>query len=136
MFKIFLSLISLTFFSTAYADFEIGGTLYTNHAFHAEKGKSYTTNYRAGNCIPRGSEVAVLSKTSSPKQALKQLATIEKNPAFRSYLPYYTTKAELHFQNKESKTAIGLLNEALKLPLDKNRKTLINNTLQKYSKPF
>lgn len=76
----------------------------------------------------------VLSKTSSPKRALEQLVTIEKNSKFHSYLPYYTTKAELHFQNNQPKTAIRLLNEALKLPLGSNRKCLINNKLKEYSK--
>ena len=75
----------------------------------------------------------ILSKTSSPQKALQQLAKIKDEPAFSSYLPYYTTKAELHFQNNESKIAIRLLNEALKLELGKNHKTLILNKLQKYS---
>lgn len=62
MSKIFLVFISFSIFSSlSFAEFEIGGTLYTTHGFYAEKGKSYTTNYRAGYCIPRGSEVAVLS---------------------------------------------------------------------------
>ncbi|MDO5979346.1 RNA polymerase sigma factor [Flavivirga spongiicola] len=75
----------------------------------------------------------VLSKTGSPKKALKQLTKIKDNPAFRSYIPYYTTKAELHFQNNAPKMAIKTLNELLKLPFDEKFKPLINNKLRKYS---
>lgn len=76
----------------------------------------------------------VLSKTSHPKQALEQLSKIGDNPAFQTYLPYFTTKAELHFQNREPQKAVDFLNEALKLPLDKNHKALINSKLREYSK--
>ena len=50
--------------STASADLEIGASMYTTHGFYVEKGKSYTTNYRAGVCIPRGSKVTVIEVKS------------------------------------------------------------------------
>ncbi|TMU55543.1 RNA polymerase sigma factor [Flagellimonas algicola] len=75
----------------------------------------------------------VLSKTTHPKEALEQLNKIGDSQSFRTYLPYYTTRAELHFQNKEPQKAIDLLNEALKLPLDVNHKDLINSKLRDYS---
>lgn len=76
----------------------------------------------------------VLSKTSHPKQALEQLNKIKDNPAFYTYLPYYTAKAALHFQNNEPQIAVELLNETLKLSLDVNQKSLIHSKLQEYSK--
>lgn len=78
----------------------------------------------------------VLSKTSGPKKALEQLVKIKKNPAFDSYLPYYTTMAELYFQNHEPKTAIDFLEKALKLPIKEPHKALINNKIKKYSDFF
>ncbi len=76
----------------------------------------------------------VLSKTSTPKKALEQLRKIKDNPAFRSYLPYYTTKAALHFQNNEMKIAIELLNAALELPVEEKRKYFITRKIEEYSK--
>lgn len=75
----------------------------------------------------------VLSKTSTPKKALQQLNLIKDNTALHSYLPYYTTMAELHFQNNEPKMAINYLNEALKLPLEEKNKVLITKKLSVYS---
>ena len=75
----------------------------------------------------------VISKTSNPKKALEQIAKIKDNSTFYTYLPYYTTKAELHFQNNEPKIAQRLLSEALKLPLEKKQKSFIKNKLQEYS---
>jgi RNA polymerase sigma-70 factor (ECF subfamily) len=75
----------------------------------------------------------VISKTSNPKKALEQLEKIKDNSTFHSYLPYYTTKAELHFRNNQQKIAIELLNRALKLPIGKNHKSFINKRLQEYS---
>lgn len=76
----------------------------------------------------------VLSKTASPKEALRQLNTIESTPVFDTYLPYYTTKAALHYQNNEALIAINFLNKALKLPLEEKTKSLIYNTIKDYSR--
>jgi len=76
----------------------------------------------------------VLSKTNTPSKGLEELAKIKDNIAFHSYLPYYTTMAELHFQNLEPKIAIKFLKSALKLPLDENHKVLISNKLYEYSR--
>ncbi len=78
--------------------------------------------------------VIVLSKVSDPKTALKQLNNIKNNSVFQSYLPYYTTRAELHFENNEVSLAIDLLNQALKLTKKEQHKTLINNRLHHYEK--
>ncbi|MBG6129999.1 RNA polymerase sigma-70 factor (ECF subfamily) [Aquimarina sp. EL_43] len=78
--------------------------------------------------------VVVIAKLTNSQEALEQLNNIEGDSIFLSYLPYYTTKAELHFKNNEPKIAIELLNNALKLPLNKNSKALINNRLKEYSK--
>ncbi len=76
----------------------------------------------------------VLSKTSSPQKALEQLSKIKDNSTLNTYLPYYTTKAELHFQNQESDMAIELLNNALKLPLQAKHRMLIHGKRNEYSK--
>ena len=77
--------------------------------------------------------VIVLSKTTNPKTALKHLNNIKDNPFFKTYLPYYTTQAVLHFQNDQAKIAIKHLNEALNLSLEKSNKAHIHNMIQKYS---
>lgn len=87
-----------------------------------------------GSPIVQLNRAIVLSKTDSPKKALEELDSIKDNPAFHSYLPYYTTKAELHFQNNETEPAVELLQEALKLPLEESNKTLILSKIQDYSK--
>ena len=76
----------------------------------------------------------VLSKTNGPQSALKEISKIKQLSVLASYLPYYTTKAELHFQNQETQKAISTLKEALKLPLNQNHKTIINSKLEAYSK--
>lgn len=76
----------------------------------------------------------VFSKTASPKKALQQLEKIKDNTVFLSYFPYYTTKATLLFQNKESKKGEKLLNEALKKFNTENHKHIINRVLQYFSK--
>ncbi|MCE7990404.1 MAG: sigma-70 family RNA polymerase sigma factor [Roseivirga sp.] len=75
----------------------------------------------------------VLSKTAGPKEALKAMNSIKDNTTFNSYLPYYTTKADLHFQNGEGHAAALLLNKALTLPLEEKTKTLIYNKISEYS---
>ena len=75
----------------------------------------------------------VFAKTSSPKKALLELKKIKDNSVFYSYFPYYTAKSTLLFQNKESKKATELLNEALKQFNTKSHKKLINNILEHFS---
>ena len=75
----------------------------------------------------------ILSKMSNASRALKAIDKIKDKATLLSYLPYYTTKAELHFQNNEAGLAIDLLNKALKLPIKRMYKTLINSKLYEYS---
>ena len=75
----------------------------------------------------------VLSKITSPQNALQELDKIEDNSLFHSYTPYYTSKATLHFQNNEREMAIQLLNQALKVPIDENDKRLINRLLKDFT---
>lgn len=75
----------------------------------------------------------VLSKTSTPRKALEQLNKVNDDATFSTYLPYYTTKAALHFLNNEPEIAIKLLTEALNLPVQENRKLLINKKIKEYS---
>ncbi|MFS4456973.1 RNA polymerase sigma factor [Maribacter sp. 2304DJ31-5] len=76
----------------------------------------------------------VFSKTTNPKEALRLLDNIENNPVFKAYLPFYITKATLHFQDNEPKIALDLLNKALELPLEKAHKALINSKIEEISK--
>ncbi len=74
----------------------------------------------------------VISKVKGVKVALKELETIKDKSILHNYLPYYTTKAELHFQNNEKEIAKEILTKALQLPLKGNSKLLINSILKKY----
>ena len=76
----------------------------------------------------------VRSKLTNPKQALKEIDLISEIPALQSYLPYYTVKAELHFQNSEPKKAVLLLEYALSLAENQKVKLHILNKLEEYSK--
>ncbi len=76
----------------------------------------------------------VLSKTSDPQTAITQLEQIKDEDTFQSYLPYYTSLAELYFQNNQSQEAISLLKMALKLPIGDNRKSLIYKKIEGFSK--
>lgn len=74
----------------------------------------------------------VISKIRGVKVALKELESIKDKSILHSYLPYYTTKAEFHFQNNEKEAAKKLLNKALQLSLKGNATLLINDILKKY----
>ncbi len=74
-----------------------------------------------------------ISKTANIQQALKELDKIKDEQSILSYLPYYTTRAAFHFQNKEPQFAINYLNNALKLPIDTKHKTLIHTKIKEYS---
>ena len=73
--------------------------------------------------------IVVVSKVANAKEALSQLDKIKHHSIFRSYLPYYTTRAMLHYQNYELEKAKTTLKIALTLPLSNNDKTLISNML-------
>ena len=76
----------------------------------------------------------VISNILGADKALKEIDGIKGNTAFKTYLPYYTTKAELHFRNNENNKAIKLLQEALSLSLEGGYKSLINRKIKEYSK--
>ena len=75
----------------------------------------------------------VLFKTNDITASFNLLDKIEKNPVIVSYLPYYTARAELHFQNEESDLAILYLRKALELPLEPKYEKLIYSKLDEYS---
>ena len=76
----------------------------------------------------------VISIISGADKALKEIDMIKDTAIFDTYLPYYTTKAELHFRNNEKKIAEKLLQKALKLPIGNEYKSFINNKLNEYHK--
>ncbi|WP_136468065.1 RNA polymerase sigma factor [Flagellimonas onchidii] len=76
----------------------------------------------------------VLSKTSDPQTAITQLEQIKDEDTFQSYLPYYTSLAELYFQNNQSSEAVSLLKMALELPIGEKRKSLIYKKIEGFSK--
>jgi len=75
----------------------------------------------------------IISKVYSPKEGIKALEEITDSSTLLSYLPYFSSKAELYFLNNQKDNAISLLNEALNLPLKKAAKSHILNTLKKYT---
>jgi len=75
----------------------------------------------------------ILSKTANVKKALEQLDEIKNIQIIQSYMPYYTTRAELHFMNKEPEKAAELLNNALKLSSKEKHIRLIYKKLKEYS---
>lgn len=76
----------------------------------------------------------IISQTSGSKSALEAIDNIKDKAPLLSYLPFYTTRAQLHFKNKQPEIAVDLLNKALKLQLNEIDKKLINNKLNEYSK--
>ncbi|MGW9686632.1 RNA polymerase sigma factor [Flagellimonas sp. 2504JD1-5] len=78
--------------------------------------------------------VIVLSKILGPKTALQQLHTIKGHPSLTTYLPYYTSSAELYHLDNQPQKAIEFLKEGLKLPIGEHRKSLIYNKIKEYSK--
>lgn len=87
-----------------------------------------------GSPIIQLNRVIVVSKISGFKEALKQLKRIENDASLNSYLPYYTSSAELYFQDNQPKKAIEFLSKAIKLPIGDSRKSLIHNKIKDYSK--
>ncbi|MGX1929215.1 RNA polymerase sigma factor [Flagellimonas sp. 2504JD4-2] len=78
--------------------------------------------------------IIVLSKISGAKAAIEQLKRIENHSSLNTYLPYFTSSAELYFQDKQPKKAIELLEKALELQIGDNRKLLISKKIEGYSK--
>jgi RNA polymerase sigma factor (sigma-70 family) len=76
----------------------------------------------------------VVYKTSNAKNGLAALDQIKDQSTLLTYLPYYTTKAELYFKNGETEKAKLLLIDALKLPMQEKIKSLINSKISEYSK--
>lgn len=99
--------------NSAFADFEVGSTMYTTHGFFTEKGKSYTTNYRAGICIPRGSKITVIKVTKKYADILVDRFNIGKvrlfNPVKHSRL-----STEMYLNRMLSKKALGFRKYAKK----------------------
>ncbi len=75
----------------------------------------------------------ILAKVEDATFALQALDQIEDKSQLQSYLPYFTTRAELHFQNNELELAINVLKEALKITKRENIKHLINSKIDLYS---
>ena len=100
---------SFTTPSLVNANFEIGKAMYTKHGFYAEKGRSYTTNYRAGLCIPRGSKVTVIKTSGKYADLLVEHHNIGKvrlkNPIKHSKLG-----TEMYLNRMLSKTPVNLKN--------------------------
>jgi RNA polymerase sigma-70 factor (ECF subfamily) len=76
----------------------------------------------------------ILSKTADARSGLEAIDMINNSAVLLSYLPYYTAKAQLHYLNNEVSVAIKLLNDALKLSINDNDKTLIISKISQYSK--
>jgi len=76
----------------------------------------------------------VVYKITNAKKGLEELDKITDKSTLLSYLPYYISKAELHFKNGETETAKNLLIESLKFPMQENLKALINGRIADYSK--
>jgi len=79
--------------------------------------------------IVKLNRAVVLAMTSTPQKALKEIDEIDDQSFFKSYLPYYTVKAELLSQNKEYKKAVNLLNSALNLSPNKTIKAEISEKI-------
>lgn len=73
----------------------------------------------------------VLAKTANANEALKAIERIEDTAPLLNYLPYYTVRAELHFQNGESLKASELLKKALGLSPNEKSKSDILDKLKK-----
>ncbi|WP_437439880.1 RNA polymerase sigma factor [Eudoraea algarum] len=73
----------------------------------------------------------VLAKTANAREALMAIEGINDITALQSYMPYYTVRAELHFQIGEVKKASELLKKALGLSPNKKAKSDILDKLKK-----
>jgi RNA polymerase sigma-70 factor (ECF subfamily) len=76
----------------------------------------------------------VIYKISGSKEGLKAINEIQQVAVLESYLPFYTTKAELQFKDGDIKLAIKTLELALKLRLSEVNKELLISRLNDYLK--
>ncbi len=76
----------------------------------------------------------VLSKTEGVAPALTVLKSIENEPTIKTYLPFYTAMAALHFLNNNAKEACKLLERALEFTNQEQSKSMIISRLETYSK--
>ncbi len=76
----------------------------------------------------------VLSKTESAHAALNAIDQIKDQSSFSTYLPFYITKAELHFLDNDRETAVNLLKKALNHTSKSKIKQLINSKINVYLK--
>ncbi|MFY0687420.1 MAG: sigma-70 family RNA polymerase sigma factor [Cyclobacteriaceae bacterium] len=76
----------------------------------------------------------VLSKTGQTKAAIHMINSIRNEPTIQSYLPYYTAKAQLLYDNKQTHLAVETLENALKLKPNEKVISLINSKIEDYSK--
>ncbi|WP_258103587.1 RNA polymerase sigma factor [Marinoscillum sp. MHG1-6] len=76
----------------------------------------------------------VISKINSPGEALEVIHAIKDQETLKAYPPYFTTTAELFYQNHQPEQALKHLRQAQKIPFGENYKYLITRLLEKYSK--
>lgn len=81
--------------------------------------------------ITQLNRAVVLSKTSNATIAIKAIDKIKDRSLLKSYLPYYTVRAELYYQNKNNEKATDLLKKALHLTVNEKIKSDILIKLEK-----
>jgi len=74
----------------------------------------------------------VVSKTTNAQNALKEIDKIKEKTTLHNYLPYYTTKAELYYQNNEAVRAVNLLKKALPLAQNEKSKSFVIKRIAAY----
>lgn len=82
--------------------------------------------------IVRLNRAVVLSKVKGPKEGLEALVAIAESNNLMKYLPFYTVKADLLFQNGLVEGAIATLRKALKLNINEKFKGLISSKIGQY----
>ncbi len=83
--------------------------------------------------ITQLNRAVVLAQTSNPEIAIKAIDKIKDLSLLKSYLPYYTVLAELHYQNKNLVEASDFLKKALNLTVNEKVKSDILIKLEKIS---
>ncbi|MGH1365995.1 MAG: RNA polymerase sigma factor [Calditrichia bacterium] len=74
----------------------------------------------------------VISKITNAQYALLEIDKIKAKTSLRAYLPYYTSKAELYYQNNEPMKAITLLKKALPLTQNEKSRSFVINKIAEY----
>lgn len=75
-----------------------------------------------------------IAKAYSPKEGLIALSKIDHHKSFSNYLPFYSTKATLLFDNKEVKKATELIEFALQQDFSTQEKNILKQVLKHYLK--